>query len=123
MERWESLPDPKTSDDLLATLVAFTTGAVAEACRQWLQPDGRSLDRLLVGGGGAHNPAVMAGLRESLPDVAVDSFDLHGVPVGAAEAMAFSLLGRNTLLGIPNHLPQCTGARRAGVLGVIVPGA
>ena len=123
MERWESLPDPKTSDDLLATLVAFTTGAVAEACRQWLQPDGRPLDRLLVGGGGAHNPAVMAGLRESLPDVAVDSFDLHGVPVGAAEAMAFSLLGRNTLLGIPNHLPQCTGARRAGVLGVIVPGA
>jgi len=65
---------------------------------------------------------MMAGLREALPGVPVDSFDLHGVPTGAAEAMAFSLLGRNTLLGLPNHLPRCTGARRAAVLGVTVPG-
>jgi len=31
-------------------------------------------------------------------------------------------MGRNTLLGIPNHLPATTGARRAAVLGEIVPG-
>jgi len=36
--------------------------------------------------------------------------------------MAFSLMGRNTLLGIPNHLPATTGASRAAVLGEIVPG-
>ena len=46
-----------------------------------------------------------------------------GVPADAAEAMAFSLMGRNALLGLPNHLPQCTGAHRAGVLGEFVPGA
>ena len=40
----------------------------------------------------------------------------------AAEAMAFSLLGRNALLGISNHLPRCTGAGHACVLGEIVPG-
>ena len=39
--------------------------------------------------------------------------DAHGVPAGAAEAMAFSLLGRNALLGLPNHLPRCTGAAGA----------
>ena len=49
-------------------------------------------------------------------------FDDAGVPAQAAEAMAFSLLGRNALLGLPNHLPRCTGARRAAVLGEIVPG-
>ena len=37
--------------------------------------------------------------------------------------MAFSLMGRNALLGLPNHLPRCTGARAARVLGEIVPGA
>ncbi|MFL2937299.1 MAG: anhydro-N-acetylmuramic acid kinase [Myxococcota bacterium] len=121
MRRWQEIPEPKTADDLLATLVAFTAEAVGQACREWLKPEGTSLDRLLVGGGGAHNPAVMAGLRKTLPGVPVDPFDLHGVPVGAAEAMAFSLLGRNTLLGLPNHLPRCTGARHAGVLGVVVP--
>ncbi len=34
--------------------------------------------------------------------------------------MAFSLMGRNALLGVPNHLPRCTGASRAAVLGEIV---
>jgi anhydro-N-acetylmuramic acid kinase len=47
--------------------------------------------------------------------------DELGVPAGAAEAMAFSLMGRNALLGIPNHLPRCTGARHATVLGEWVP--
>jgi anhydro-N-acetylmuramic acid kinase len=54
--------------------------------------------------------------------VVVEPFDEAGVPADAAEAMAFSLMGRNTLLGIPNHLPRCTGASRATVLGEIVPG-
>jgi hypothetical protein len=31
-------------------------------------------------------------------------------------------MGRNALLGLVNHLPRCTGAARAAVLGEIVPG-
>jgi anhydro-N-acetylmuramic acid kinase len=64
----------------------------------------------------------MQALAASLPEVEVQPFDAAGVPAGAAEAMAFALLGRNALLGIPNHLPRCTGAGRAAVLGEIVPG-
>jgi anhydro-N-acetylmuramic acid kinase len=48
---------------------------------------------------------------------------VRGVPADAAEAMAFALLGRNALLGIPNHLPRTTGASGPRVLGEIVPGA
>jgi 1,6-anhydro-N-acetylmuramate kinase len=36
--------------------------------------------------------------------------------------MAFSLLARNALLGLPNHLPQCTGSAAARVLGEIALG-
>jgi len=36
--------------------------------------------------------------------------------------MAFALLGRNALLGLPNHLPRTTGAAAERVLGEIVPG-
>lgn len=121
--RWREIEGSGSTDDLMATLVAFTTEAVGLACRDWTQSGGAPLDRLLVGGGGAHNPAVMDGLRAALSGVPVESFDRYGVPVGAAEAMAFSLLGRNALLGLPNHLPHCTGARRAAVLGVVVPGS
>ncbi len=108
-------------DDLLATLVAFTAESVAQACRAHLAGIA-ALDRLLVGGGGARNVALMQALRKALEDVPVEPFDAHGVPADAAEAMAFALLGRHTLLGLPNHLPRCTGAVRAAVLGEIVPG-
>jgi len=108
-------------DDLLATLVVFTAESVARACRELL-PGAPHVDRLLVGGGGARNPAVLAALVRAMPDSAVQGFDRAGVPAEAAEAMAFSLMGRNTLLGLVNHLPQCTGAGRAAVLGELVPG-
>ena len=112
-------------DDLIATLVAFTAESIALACRDLLpreDPAAKNIHRLVVGGGGALNPALLDALRAALPGVAVDRFDDLGVPAQAAEAMAFSLMGRNALLKIPNHLPRCTGARSAGVLGEITPG-
>jgi anhydro-N-acetylmuramic acid kinase len=111
----------RSGDDLLATLVAFTAEAVAQACRDFL-PEGASVDRLLVGGGGAKNPATLAALVRAMPRTRVQACDRAGVPADAAEAMAFSLMARNALLGAPNHLPRCTGAARAAVLGEIVPG-
>ena len=109
----------RATEDLLATLVAFTAESVAVACRRFLP--GR-VDRLLVGGGGARNPTLLGALEARLGGVAVEPLERFGVPSDAAEAMAFSLLGRNALLGLPNHLPRCTGAARAAVLGEIVPG-
>jgi anhydro-N-acetylmuramic acid kinase len=111
----------RNGDDLVSTLVAFSAEAVARACRDLL-PTSAPIGRLLVGGGGARNPAMLAELARRLSPIPVEPFDAAGVPAAAAEAMAFSLMGRNTLLGVPNHLPQCTGARRAAVLGEIVPG-
>ena len=103
------------------TLVAFTAESVARACRDFLA-DPKEIDRVLVGGGGSANPAVMQALADALPETTIDTFDSAGVPVAAAEAMAFALMGRNALLGIPNHLPRCTGASHTCVLGEIVPG-
>jgi anhydro-N-acetylmuramic acid kinase len=110
----------RSDDDLLATLVAFGAEAVARACRDFLPA---RVQRLIVGGGGARNPAVMGALAQRMPGVAVDPMDAHGVPAAAAEAMAFALLGRNTLLGLPNQLPRTTGASGPRVLGEMVPGA
>ena len=111
----------KAEDDLVATLVAFTVEAVRRACDELLGARG-VVDRLLVGGGGARNPVVMESIADALPGVPVEPFDSAGVPAQAAEAMAFALMGRNALLGLPNHLPRCTGAGRAAVLGAIHPG-
>jgi anhydro-N-acetylmuramic acid kinase len=106
-------------DDLVATLVAFGAEAVARACRDF---GGGVPERVLVCGGGARNPAMMESLARALPGAVVEPTDRAGVPGDAVEAMAFSLMGRNALLGIPNHLPRCTGASRAAVLGEIALG-
>jgi len=124
LERFRALRPEASDDDFVATLVAYTTEAVALACLHLLPEEmgaGGPPKRLLVGGGGAANPAVMDGLRGPLSGVAIETFDDHGVPAAAAEAMAFSLMGRNTLIGAVNHLPRCTGARAGRVLGCLVP--
>lgn len=113
--------DPR-HDDLVATLVAFTARSVAQACGRWLPGWSGSGERVLVGGGGAANPAMMRALKDEFSGVAVEPFDAWGVPAGAAEAMAFSLMGRNAVLGLVNHLPRCTGAARPSVLGSRVGG-
>jgi anhydro-N-acetylmuramic acid kinase len=111
----------RAADDLVATLVAFTARSVADACRRFLAAGG-PVERVLVGGGGARNPATMDALRAAIPGAVVEPMDAAGVPSAACEAMAFALMGRNALLGLPNHLPRCTGARRAAVLGEICLG-
>jgi anhydro-N-acetylmuramic acid kinase len=115
----ESHSEGRSDDDLVATLVAFTVQAIARAQRDFI---GEPVERLLIGGGGVENPALMEALGAAFPGVPVAAFDEVGVPARAAEAMAFALMGRNALLGIPNHLPRCTGARHAVVLGEICPG-
>lgn len=117
VERWRAGQRPL--EDLLATLVHFTAEAVARACRDFLPA---APARVLVGGGGVCNRALLAALAERLSGAPVAPFDVAGVPADAAEAMAFSLMGRNAILGVANHLPRCTGAAGARVLGEIVPG-
>ena len=135
-QRWRQRP----LDDLLATLAAFSAEAVARACRDFLpaQPAaadsadaadaadaaaGRQspVERVWVCGGGARNAASMAQLSARLA-APVRPLDESGVPAAAAEAMAFSLMGRNALLGLPNHLPHTTGAQAPPrILGQITP--
>jgi anhydro-N-acetylmuramic acid kinase len=45
-----------------------------------------------------------------------------GIANDAKEALAFAILAHETLLGRPSNVPNATGARRAVVLGKIVPG-
>jgi anhydro-N-acetylmuramic acid kinase len=106
-----------STEDGVATLTELTAASVAEAILT------AHLDRphVLVGGGGAHNAVLMRRLAARLPDARVEPTDVVGVPVDAKEAMAFALLGYETLRGRPSNVPSATGAARAVSLGAIAP--
>ncbi len=80
--------------------------------------------RLIAGGGGTHNRALMDGLRRALPSVAVETHDTFFtyagiIPAGAKESLAFALLAAARMHRIPASIPAATGARGPRLLGVV----
>jgi len=107
-------------DDLVATVTAWTARSIADACRRFIMPLGR-IDQLIATGGGAHNPTLMRMIAAELPELEVITADRAGVDGDALEAVAFAILGYQTLRGKPGNLPSVTGARSAAVLGKLTP--
>jgi anhydro-N-acetylmuramic acid kinase len=110
---------PMAPADVQATLARFTARSIADALRAQLP----TCARVLVCGGGVHNPVLLAELRQALPGVVVESTGEHGLDPDFVEAMAFAWLARAFLAGAPGNLATVTGARGLRVLGALYPGA
>jgi anhydro-N-acetylmuramic acid kinase len=104
--------------DIVRTATVFTPLSIADAFRRFIIPRAR-VHELIVAGGGARNPMMMAQLAASLPGIEVVPASRFGVPVEAKEAFGFALLAYETYHGRPGNLPSATGARHAAVLGKI----
>lgn len=107
-------------DDLVATLTALTARSIADAIERWVLP--RGVDEVIVTGGGAHNPTLVGMLSEWLAPIPLLSGEELGLDPDAKEAVAFALLARAYLLGVPANLPEVTGAVGPRVLGSFTPG-
>jgi anhydro-N-acetylmuramic acid kinase len=105
---------------VLATLAALTVESIARAARDFLP---RRPQRWLLCGGGAHNPALVEGLRARLAPAALETTAAHGIDPDALEAVAFAVLGWCAARGRPSNLPAATGAARAVCLGSATPPA
>ena len=129
---WFDLPPPKSLDrsdftiqparglaaaDGAATLTAFTAATVAEALKHLpAQPK-----RLLVAGGGRHNPTLLAMIaaRTGLTPQPTDALGWNG---DAVEAEGFAYMAVRTLKGLPISFPGTTGVEQAVVGGTIYGG-
>jgi anhydro-N-acetylmuramic acid kinase len=101
--------------DLIATATVLTAATIATAA----MPFGPT--ELIVSGGGAKNPQLLAYLAAFLPDVAIATSADYGVAIDAKEAIAFAVLAYETWRRRPSNLPSATGARHAVLLGKITP--
>ncbi|MDR2872313.1 MAG: anhydro-N-acetylmuramic acid kinase [Xanthomonadaceae bacterium] len=107
----------ESAQDVQATLLGLSAVTIADALRTH-QPD---TQRMLVCGGGVHNPVLLRRLAAHLPAVRIESTAAYGADPDFIEAMAFAWLAHQTLAGYPGNLPDVTGAHGLRVLGAIHP--
>lgn len=107
--------------DLVATLTELTARSIADAYGRWVLPLG--LDEVVITGGGALNPVLVARITQLVSPVSVIDCRELGIEPHEKEALAFAILAWAYLRGIPANEPTATGARGPRVLGSMTPGA
>ena len=108
-----------SDNDAVATATALTVESIARGIERWL-PAGRE-DELVISGGGARNPVLVAQLAARVRPRPVLPFDQLFFDGEAKEALVFAFLGHLTLAGQAGNLPAATGARGPRVLGHVTP--
>lgn len=105
--------------DMVATATALTARSITEAIQRFLNP--ASYREIIVSGGGAKNPTLMAMLANSLRPLAMELrfSDEFGLPSEAKEAVAFAVLAYQTWMRRVGNIPSATGAKRGAILGKI----
>ncbi len=112
--------------DVVATATALTAHSIADAVQRFVLPRFGARRKLgghemIVSGGGAKNPTLMAMLRREIAPLGIGLHfsDEFGLPAEAKEAVAFALLAHETWHRRPSNVPSATGAKRAAILGKI----
>ena len=105
-------------NDLIRAATIFTALSVVDALNRFVVPKTK-IHQLIVSGGGAHNPLILAQLSAALPSIEVQPSSRLGVPEDAKEAFAFALLAYETFHQRPANVPSATGARGPAILGKI----
>jgi anhydro-N-acetylmuramic acid kinase len=105
-------------DDLIRAATIFTALSVVDAIQRFVVPRTKT-QQLIVSGGGAHNPVIMAQLAAALAPIGVMPSSEFGVDPDAKEAYAFALLAYETWHRRSGNLPSATGAKRGAILGKI----
>jgi len=130
-------------EDLVRTATILTALSISGVLNRWVLPPqqkvptsaisgprranevrfsrsmGSPISQLLVSGGGARNPLILAQLAAALAGMEVTTTESLGLPGDAKEAFAFALLADETLHRRPSNLPSATGAARPAILGKI----
>ena len=109
------------SNDIIATATSLTARSIANAILRFILPTHRSYKELIVSGGGAKNPTLLAMLRNEISAFGIDLrvSDEFGVPSEAKEAVAFAILAYETWNRRASNVPAATGAKHPAILGKI----
>lgn len=105
-------------NDLIRAATLFTALSIVDALHRFVLAK-HKIHQLIVSGGGAQNPLLLAQLSAALPNIEVITSDELNVPTDAKESLAFALLAYETFHRRPSNIPSATGARGPAILGKI----
>lgn len=105
--------------DAVATATLLTPLSILDALGRFVLPR-KDIDEVIVSGGGAHNPVILAQLEAGLGRRRLRRAAAFNVDEDAKEAFAFAVLAYETWHRRPANLPVATGARSPAILGKVV---
>ena len=118
IERCRAVRAESSMEDVIATATSLTARSIADAYRQFMP---EPVTEVLVSGGGAKNPALVAMLAREIAPIPVRAFADRFFDGEAKEAVAFALLAYLYVNGETSNVPRATGARGARILGKLTP--
>ncbi len=109
----EILEKYENAADILNTLTHFTKESIILGIKQITKKD----IRIIASGGGVHNTYLMDLIKEEYPKTTTTKE--YGINPDSKEALAFIMLGNETLKGKPSNVKSATGANKYVILGQI----
>jgi len=104
--------------DLIRAATIFTALSVVDALNRFVLRK-HKIHQLIVSGGGAHSPLILAQLAAAFPRIEVLPSSRFGISEDGKEAFAFALLAYEAFHKRPANLPSATGASGPAILGKI----
>ena len=123
-------------NDLIRAATIFSAISVVDALNRFVLPKNK-IHQLIISGGGARNPLILAQLQTALTASVVGARDTRarlsshsgtmeilpsasfGIPESGKESFAFAILAYETFHHRPSNLPSATGAHGPAILGKI----
>ena len=109
---------PQNPYHIISTAAALTARTISDAYKKFVFPKTKP-EEIVLGGGGAYNKALIKYLKYYLPEAEVKTHNDFCINDKYKEALAFAMLGYCTINGIPNNIPECTGAKCRVVMGEV----
>jgi len=104
--------------DIVATFTLFTATSMQYHYEQYIFKT-TPIDEIIISGGGSHNQTLLAYIRKCFAPIKVYTQDQKGYSSDAKEAIAFAILGNQTLHQHVSNIKMATGAKNQVILGNI----
>ena len=104
--------------DIISTLTHLTSRTIIDSYKDFVLPKVK-LDEIIFCGGGSYNTYLIETISEGLPGISIKKLEDLGYDSASKEALAFIILGNETLNHQPSNVMGATGAKKHVILGQV----